>query len=435
MSDVPDKLTPFSIMCKPVCGICNLDCSYCYYTSKPAELYPDVERFEMTDDVLESYTRQYLQAMPQQCQFMWQGGEPLLAGMDFFERAVALQAEHKLDGQQVTNGLQTNGTLVDEAWCEFFKANGFLIGVSIDGTPQWHDHFRKDHAGNPSFHRAWAGLELLQKHHVEFNVLVTLNSANIVHGGDIYRWFTNRGVQYLQFIPILERDAAGSPQPFSCTAEQYGRFLLDVYEVWRSRDVGRVSVRMFDSVMHTALFGLPSTCCYSPKCANAYVLEFNGDLYACDHFVFKEWRIGNITERPLAELVTDPKLEEFAKLKTTLPSVCEDCEFLTFCHGGCPKHQWPIGTDAGRVNHYCEGLKLFFREALDDLKQLAHDLQAGRPPQPVGEAPLGAPAREHASASRSVAPNLNAGPAAKPKRNDPCPCGSGRKFKLCCGRK
>ncbi|HDZ21175.1 MAG TPA: anaerobic sulfatase maturase [Phycisphaerae bacterium] len=423
MPPTTTNLPPFSIMCKPVCGTCNLDCAYCYYTSKAKELYPDVARPEMSDEVLEAYTRQYLQAMPVQSQFMWQGGEPLLAGMDFFERALALQSEHKLDGQTVTNGLQTNGTLIDERWCELFKANGFLVGVSIDGTPQWHDYFRRDHAGNPSFHRAWAGLDFLKTFGVEFNVLVTLNSANIVHGGDIYRWFTNRGAQYLQFIPILERDPQGVPQPFSCSGEQYGRFLLDVYEVWRARDVGRVSVRLFDSVMHNELFGAPSTCCYSQRCANAYVLEFNGDLFVCDHFVFKEWRVGNIMDRPLAELVLDPLIERFATLKTDLPEACRDCEYLPFCHGGCPKHHWPIGPDAGRVNHYCEGLKLFFREALSDLKQLAHDLQAGG-----GQG-------EHASASRSVAPNANQGPAARPKRNEPCPCGSGRKFKLCCGRK
>jgi uncharacterized protein len=420
-----DKLPPFSVMCKPVCGICNLDCSYCYYTGKPKELYPDVSKFEMADEVLASYTKQYIQAMPQQCTFMWQGGEPLLAGMEFFKRALELQAEHKLPGQQITNGLQTNGTLVDDEWAEFFRANGFLVGVSIDGSPQWHDYFRKDHAGNPSFHRAWAGLELLKKHQVEFNVLVTLNKANIVHAGDIYRYFTNRGAQYLQFIPILERDDAGQPQGFSCTAEQYGRFLLDVYELWRSRDVGKVSVRLFDSVMHHELFGMPSTCCYSERCANAYVLEFNGDLYACDHFVTKDWLIGNIMDRPLAELVTDPKIEEFAKLKTELPGVCVDCEFEPFCHGGCPKHHWPAGTATERQNHFCEGLKLFFAEALPDLRVVAKALHARQPPPPrEGDAPAEAPApAQQAPAQR--------GPA---KRNAPCPCGSGKKHKLCCGR-
>ena len=422
-----DNLPPFSVMCKPVCGICNLDCSYCYYTGKPKELYPDVGKFEMADEVLVSYTQQYIHSMPTQCTFMWQGGEPLLAGMEFFKRALELQNEHKLPGQQVTNGLQTNGTLVDDLWAEFFRANGFLVGVSIDGSPQWHDYFRKDRAGNPSFHRAWVGLELLKKHQVEFNVLVTLNKANIVHAGDIYRYFTNREAQYLQFIPILERDEAGQPQGFSCTAEQYGRFLLDVYELWRSRDVGKVSVRLFDSVMHHELFGMPSTCCYSERCANAFVLEFNGDLYACDHFVTKDWLIGNIMDRPLAELVVDPKIEEFAKLKTELPGVCKDCEFEPFCHGGCPKHHWPGGTATERQNHFCEGLKLFFREALPDLREVAKALHARRPPPPrEGDKPAEPPA------AAPQQPSAQRGPA---KRNAPCPCGSGKKHKLCCGKR
>ena len=188
-----EVLRPFNIMCKPVCGTCNLDCCYCYYTMKPRDLYPGVEKFQMADDVLDSYTRQYIETMPVRCEFGWQGGEPTLAGVDFFRRAVELQKQYKIDGQVLTNALQTNGTLLTDEWCEFLAAEGFLVGLSLDGPPQWHDTFRRDHANNPTFHRAWAGLELLQKHKVEFNVLVTLNSANAPHAGDIYRYFTNRG--------------------------------------------------------------------------------------------------------------------------------------------------------------------------------------------------------------------------------------------------
>lgn len=198
-------------MAKPVSGVCNLSCRYCYYTAKPKELYPPVENFIMPDDVLAAFTKQYMDAMSERCEFHWQGGEPLLAGMDFFRRAVAFQAENRLAGQTVTNALQTNGTLLDEAWCEFFAENKFLIGISIDGPHQWHDHYRRDRAGEATFHRAWAGLELLRKHNVEFNVLATLNSANAPHAGDIYRYFVNRGLRNLQFIPILERNATGKP--------------------------------------------------------------------------------------------------------------------------------------------------------------------------------------------------------------------------------
>ena len=417
-----ETLRPFNIMCKPVCGACNLDCAYCYYTDKPRELYPDVDKFQMSEEVLESYVRQYLEAMPVQCDFGWQGGEPLLAGKEFFRRAVALQKEHGRDGQTIANAMQTNGTLLDDEWCELFAEHRFLVGISLDGPPEWHDRFRRDHAGNATFHRAWAGLELLRKHHVEFNVLVTLNSANAPHAGNIYRYFANRGIRYVQFIPILERAPDGRPTDYSCTAEQFGQFMLDVFELWASRDVGQVSERLIDSVLHTLIFGRAATCCYAQRCANAHVLEFNGDLYACDHFVYPRWKIGNILERPLADLVRDPRLDEFAKMKTELPTRCTQCEFLPLCFSGCPKHHMPPGTDPERVNHFCEGYKRFFREALPELKRMAEYFKRGEQP------PRRAPAE--------VATPTPPAPGAKPpRRNDPCPCGSGRKFKSCCGRK
>ena len=380
----------FSIMAKPVSGICNLDCRYCYYTSKPRELYPQLKPadFHMSDDVLESYTRQYLAAMPAQCCFGWQGGEPLLAGLDFFKRALELQKQHRLEGQTVSNALQTNGTLLDDAWCEFLAANEFLVGLSLDGSPQWHNSFRRDHAGEPSFHRAWAGLELMQKHHVEFNALVTLNRANAPHGVDLYRYFVNRGVRYLQFIPILERNPDGTPTDYSCTPAQLARFLLDVFDLWASRDVGKVSERFIDNALHTLIYGSAAMCCHAPRCANGFVLEFNGDLYACDHFVYKEWRIGNIMDRPLADLVRDERLEEFAKLKTVLPDCCRDCEYLKYCNCDCPKHHMPIGADPARKPYFCEAHKQFFKECLGELTRMAEYFKKNEmPPLKAPKAP------------------------------------------------
>jgi len=413
-------LRPFNIMAKPVCGVCNLDCRYCYYTMKPKELYPHVDRFMMPERVLARYTREYLDAMPVQATFGWQGGEPLLAGKDFYRRAVALQAEYARDGQQVANAMQSNGTLIDDEWAALFAEHHFLVGVSIDGPAEWHDAFRRDRAGEPTFHRAWAGLECLRKHAVEFNVLVTLNARNAPHAGDIYRYFVNRGVRWLQFIPILETDAAGRPREFSCTSEQFGRFMLDVFDLWRRRDVGVVSERLIDSVLHTIVHGEAALCCNARRCANSHVLEFNGDLYACDHFVFPQWRIGNIMDTPLADLVRSPRLEAFAALKTDLPAACRDCEYLAYCNGGCPKHHLPAAAtgDPDRVNHFCEGYKMFFREALPELKRIAESLKRREAPAPASN-----PAR------------AGAGPAGAPRRNDPCPCGSGRKYKHCCGRR
>jgi uncharacterized protein len=427
-------------MAKPVCGVCNLDCQYCYYTSKPAELYPGVDRFMMTDEVLESYTRQYLQAMPQRCEFGWQGGEPLLAGKEFFQKAVDLQASLAAEGQTVSNALQTNGTLLDEQWCAFFAEHNFLIGISLDGPPEWHDRFRRDHAGGKTFHKAWAGLEMLKRHGAEFNVLVTLNSANAPHAGDIYRYFTNRGIHYVQFIPILERTPDGRPTDFSCTAEQFGQFMMEVFDLWARRDVGQISERLIDSVLHQLIFGQPAACCYAERCANAHVLEFNGDLYACDHFVYPQWKIGNILERPLSELVRDERLEEFACLKTDLPRVCRECEFVAFCRGGCPKHHMPLGNDPERVNHFCEGYKRFFREALPELRRMAEYFKRNQVPPKRGEQAESPDAATHGSSpahppAAATAPAPAAAPGRVPGRNDPCPCGSGRKFKVCCGRK
>ena len=443
---------PFNIMCKPVCGACNLDCSYCYYTMKPRELYPGRHRFKMTEEVLEKYTRQYMAAMPVHVDFGWQGGEPLLAGKAFFRKAVEFQKRFGRDGQEVANALQTNGTLLDDEWCELIAEHSFLVGISLDGPAQWHDAFRRDRRGQATFHRAWAGVELLRKHRCEFNVLVTLNSANAPHAGDIYRYFVNRGIRYVQFIPILERDEQGDVQPFSCTAAQWGRFLLEVFDQWASRDVGKVSERFIDNVLHTIVYGKASMCCYSDRCANAHILEFNGDVYACDHFVYPEWKIGNLMDRPLGELVTDPRLDEFAALKTAVPQACRGCEFFEYCRAGCPKHHVPIGTDPARVNWFCEGYKLFFREALGELHRMAAYVKRGQLP-PLRDAPAPAPTREAAERAnrfqagpapdaaiplKAVAAN-QATPAPlrgkPPGRNDPCPCGSGLKFKKCCAKK
>jgi uncharacterized protein len=398
----------------------------------------------MTEDVLATYTRQYMEAMPVHVDFGWQGGEPLLAGKKFFRRAVEYQKAFGHSGQEVANALQTNATLLDDEWCELLAEHRFLVGVSLDGPAQWHDAFRRDRLGRQTFHRAWAGLELLRKHGVEFNVLVTLNSVNAPHAGDLYRYFVNRGIQYLQFIPILERDEAGAVLPFSCGGRQWGRFLLDVFEQWAARDVGKVSERFIDNVLHTIVFGKASMCCYSDRCANAHVLEFNGDLYACDHFVQPQWRIGNIMARPLADLLADPRLEEFAALKTAVPDACRDCEFFEFCRAGCPKHHVPIGTDPARTNWFCEGYKTFYRQALPELRRMAEHVKRGELPPPrsapaLAAAPTREAAERHARfqagpAAGAPVPRKAQVPARQVGRNAPCPCGSGLKYKRCCGK-
>jgi len=442
-----EAVRPFHIMCKPVCGVCNLDCRYCYYTMKPEALYEGVQRFQMSDEVLRAYTRQYLEAMPVRCEFGWQGGEPLMAGKDFFRRAVAYQKEFGRDGQIVSNGLQTNATLLDDEWAALLAEHKFLVGVSIDGPPQVHDVNRLDRQGRPTSQRVWRGVDLLRKHQAEFNVLVTINSTNAPHAGNIYRYFVNRGIHYLQFIPILERvPGTDEPTDFSPTAEQYGRWMLEVFEQWVERDVAHVSVRFIDDALHVILYGKASTCVHSERCAAAHIVEWNGDVYACDHFVFKEWYLGNLMEAPLVEVLRNPLLEEFARLKTDLPEACRDCEFLEFCQAGCPKHHRPIGRDPKRVNHFCEAYRMFFSHALPELRRIAEYIRRGDVPPTRGDTavasqghsagmPQGRGPGAVAAAAQGLASADGRPGADKVGRNDPCPCGSGKKYKRCCGRR
>lgn len=411
------SIEPFNIMIKPVCSACNLDCAYCYYKTKSKELYGTGAVPGMSDALLEDFTVQYVRAMPEACAFNWQGGEPLIAGLDFFRTAVKLQKKHALPNQLIANNIQTNGTLLTEEWCRFFRENNFLVGISIDGPETCHDRFRRDAGGKGTFTSTWTGLELLRKHDVEFNVLVTLNSENTSKGREIYRFLVNRGIRYMQFIPIIERAPDGSIADFSCVPHELENFLVDVYSCWKEHDVGKVSVRYIDDLLHYLIYRRPATCCNSRKCANALVMEWNGDLFACDHFVFKEWLVGNIQSQPLEQLLKSPVLEKFARLKTDLPEECRKCDYLPYCNGGCPKHHVPIGTGAARVNYFCRAYKTFFSRASGELKRLAEAVRSGN----AGN--LSSSGREKTRPPRK-----------KVGRNDPCFCGSGKKYKLCCGR-
>ncbi len=415
-------------MAKPVCGICNLECSYCYYIDKPETLYPGTRRFFMSDRVLRAYVAQFMDMAGPRAEFAWQGGEPLLAGKAFFQKVVGLQKQYAPSGQVVVNALQTNGTLLDDEWCRFLADHHFLVGLSVDGPATWHDAYRKDRHGAPTFLAVWNALGMLRRYGVEFNVLATLNSLNASDGAEPYRYLTRRGVRYVQFIPILERDADGKVMEFSCRPQQYERFLLELLDLWIRRDVGRVSERLIDNVMVQLLFGRASCCCHARRCADSLVLEWNGDLYVCDHFVYERWKLGNILDIPLRELLCSPLLDEFGALKTDLPSQCRGCDVVDFCMGGCPKHHVPLYGGAERVNYFCSAYKAFFSRAIPRLLPLVRRL---RPGQALSSMALkfrpGAPGLRYPVASGFTADS----PA--PGRNDPCPCGSGLKFKRCCG--
>ncbi|MBN1976971.1 MAG: anaerobic sulfatase maturase [Anaerolineae bacterium] len=406
----------FHVMLKPRGPVCNLDCAYCYYLSK-ADLYPGAD-FRMTDEVLESFTRQVIAAQRvTEVTFGWQGGEPLLMGLDFFRRAVALQEVHRKPEMRIVNALQTNGTLLDDEWCRFFREHDFLVGLSLDGPREAHDAYRVDKGGRPTFDRVMAGLALLKQRAVEFNVLSTVHAANADHPLEVYRFLRDEvGARFIQFIPIVQREGGGVSAR-SVRAEQYGDFLIAIFDEWVRRDVGRVFVQIFDVALAAWVGDRPGLCVFDETCGNALVLEHNGDLYACDHFVEPRYRLGNVLQTPLVELVGSEQQRRFGLDKRdALPEACRACEVRFVCNGGCPKNRLQ------GLNYLCEGYKAFFHHIDEPMRFMAAELEARRPPANI----MHHLAQQEAEMERRFA---------RARRNDPCPCGSGWKFKQCHGKR
>lgn len=429
MLDTQQTVPAFHLMTKPRGAICNLDCKYCYFLSKE-RLYPN-SKFRMSETLLEEYTRQYIAAQPvPEVTFAWQGGEPTLMGLDFYRQAVSYQQKHKRPGMRIYNALQTNAVTLDDAWCEFFAQNDFLIGVSLDGPQPLHDAYRVDKGGAPTFDRVMAGIDLLRKHHVEFNILTTVHAANADYPLEIYRFMRNQlRATFLQFIPIVERDNGTGFQEGntvterSVTAEQYGRFLSTIFDEWVRHDVGRIYVQIFDVALAAWLGENPGLCIFEETCGKALALEHNGDVYSCDHFVEPKHFVGNIVDIPLTEIVTSDQQRAFGLAKReTLPQYCRDCEVRFICNGGCPKNRF-IETPSGEpgLNYLCAGYKAFFTHIDEPMRFMANELTHQRPPANV------------MFYQRQKDAELDAA-FARAGRNDPCPCGSGIKFKKCHGR-
>jgi len=397
-------MNPFHVMAKPHGPICNLDCTYCYYLEKE-NLYAAKGRdYRMSDTVLESYIRQYIQSQPaQHVSFAWQGGEPTLLGVPFFERVLELQKKYAGD-KIIDNALQTNGTLLDDAWGEFLARNKFLIGLSIDGPAEIHDAYRVDKGGQPTFARVMHGLDTLKKHGVEFNTLTVINRKNSYHARQVYRFLKEIGSKYLQFIPIVEQVAA-TPDPnglvllkpyarqkttvseWSVEPLQFGKFLSTVFDEWVLSDVGRVFVQIFDVALESWA-GLPqSLCVFAPQCGKALAVEHNGDLYSCDHFVYPENKLGNIMERAMSGLVNSPQQARFGSAKaTSLPSDCQKCDVRFACNGECPKHRFNT-TASGEygLNYLCAGYKHFFHHIDPYMRFMANELRQDGSPARVME--------------------------------------------------
>jgi len=418
----------FHVMTKPRGAICNLDCAYCYFLSKK-RLYPN-SAFRMSEALLTEYTRQYIEAQRvPEVTFAWQGGEPTLMGLDFFRRAVELQKQFAKPGMTIHNALQTNATTLDDAWGEFFHANNFLLGVSLDGPRALHDAYRVDKGGAPTFDRVMRGIALLKKHRVEFNILATVHAANAPHPLDVYRFFRDEvGTQFVQFIPIVERaNATGFQEgnavtPRSVTGKQYGEFLGAIFDEWVRRDVGRMFVQIFDVALGVWLGQPASLCIFAETCGAALALEHNGDLFACDHFVEPRYKLGNLAQDQLIALVASEPQRKFGLDKRdTLPRYCRACAVRFICNGGCPKDRLLTTPDGEPgLNYLCDGYKMLFAHIDRPMKMMAELIRHQRAPAEI----MLALAREQTLREQKLA---NAG------RNDPCPCGSGKKFKHCHG--
>ncbi len=434
---------PFHIMAKPSGPGCNMDCSYCFYTPKE-EFYPGAKKWRMNDEVLESYVRQYIEAQPMdEVHFAWQGGEPTLMGLDFFKKAFAFQKKYA-NGKTIHNAFQTNGLLLDEEWVQCFAEEGVLVGLSIDGPVECHDRYRLDRGGHGTAYRVLRALKLLQDYKAEFNTLTCVHAGNADRPLEVYRFLRDIGSQYLQFIPIVERpedtlaseDAGGSGVPpegnpkvydWSVTPEAYGNFYCKIFDHWVRRDVGRVFVQLFDIALEAWLGYPPSLCVYAPTCGNALALEHNGDIYACDHYVYPGYRRGNLQEIPLSELVTSDAQQGFGASKAAdLPQYCQRCEVRFACNGGCPKYRFTRTPDGEYgLNYLCPGYKKFFHHVDPYMRFMADEIRASRSPANVMRF-----ARMGGGAQAKPAQERNAQP---PRPNDPCSCGSGRKYKKCCG--
>jgi len=392
---------PLYVMCKPAGSLCNLACHYCYYLDK-ARLYeqlPRQERFCMNDHTLQLFIRQYMEAQTQpQVLFTWHGGEPLMRPLSFYQRVVELQQPYLRRGYTVDNCLQTNGTLLTDEWCAFFREHHWLIGISVDGPQDLHDTYRRARGGQPSHFKVMRGIRLLQKHGVEWNAMGVVNSLNAEHPLEVYHFYKEAGCQYIQFTPIVELTGKGLPDggatprfaPFSVRPGQYARFCCDIFDEWVRHDVGQVFVQLFDSTLACWAGVPPSLCSMCETCGHASVIEANGDLYSCDHFVFPQHLLGNIHTDTITSMMYSQRQVQFGRDKRDrLPRQCMDCQWRFACNGGCPKDRH-CTTDDGDpgLNYLCQDFRQFFAHVAPYMDFMKRELDNHRPPANVMSADI-----------------------------------------------
>jgi len=412
-------LRQFQIFIKPVGSICNLDCDYCYYLKKE-HLYPKGEPFRMPDDILEEYIVQHIDASPDPViNFTWHGGEPTVLGLDYFRKIVALQHKHKPPDRGITNNMQTNGTLIDEKWCRFLAKEDFAVGLSLDGPQEMHDRYRYTKGRKPTHKQVMRGYELLRRHRIPCDILCVVNANNVQYPTRVYGFFKQIKAQYVGFLPLVEPqpETEGGVSHRTVSAEALGDFLCTIYDEWLRQDIGRVKVQIFEEVARTALGHEHTLCIFQKTCGDVPVVEHNGDFFSCDHFVDAEHRLGNIRKTPLVELLDSPSQRTFGNAKSdTLPRYCQICEVRAMCNGGCPKDRILLTPDGEEgLNYLCAGYRRFFTYCRPFVAGLT--TLSGRHPF-ERQMPL----------ARSTGNRAGS----KTGRNDPCPCGSGRKYKKCC---
>ena len=390
---------PLYVMLKPAGAHCNLACKYCYYLEKN-KLYPTAQRHLMNDEMLEQFTREYIEAQTMnQVLFTWHGGEPLLRSIDFYRKALSLQQKYA-GGRRIDNVIQTNGTLLTDEWCEFFAQNHWLVGISIDGPQPDHDHYRLTAAGKPSWKKVMQGIKLLKKHGVEWNAMAVVNAYNANHPMEFYRFFKENGCQFLQFTPIVERQTRHedgrtlasladkdeiSLSEASVAPEQWGYFLCAIFDEWVRKDVGKIFVEIFDCTLANWMGISPGICAYSKECGHAGVMEHNGDVYSCDHFVFPEYKLGNIRDHSLIDMLYGEQQQEFNRLKhSSLPRQCKECDMEFACHGECPKNRFMKDKygDSG-LNYLCPGYYHYYQHVAPYMDYMKQELMSQRPPSNI----------------------------------------------------
>ena len=394
------------MLAKPSGPICNLDCHYCFYTEKET-LFSGTPSFRMSDETLKKFIKQYIEAQESpEIPFVWQGGEPTLMGLDFYKKVIEFQRKYG-KGKKITNSLQTNGTLLTEEWCQFLAQHEFLVGLSLDGPELIHDHFRVDRGGKPTFHKVLKALYLLKKYKVSFNVLTCVTKFSSQYPLEIYQFFKEQGVEYIQFIPIVERmpdknalqlglrhatppavtekDVQKSVSSWTVEAEKYGDFLIAIFDEWVRNDVGKVHVMNFEHAL-TAWLGLPATSCiFAETCGRAGIVEHNGDVYSCDHYMYPDYRIGNIYQDPFAKMMDSEQQRQFGEnKKKSLPQYCQTCEVKFACNGECPKHRFLITPDGEPgLNYLCEGYKKYFFHIHKYMKVMVQLIENGLPTEEI----------------------------------------------------